>query len=67
VRIGVWCILVEVRSNWYILGCIIFSRDVVPLEPSTQWGRVLFTMQLEIVVRAPCLDTVVRGTPDSGY
>jgi hypothetical protein len=26
------------------------------------WGRVLFTVRLEIVVRAPCLHTVVRGT-----
>jgi hypothetical protein len=24
-------------------------------------------MRLDIVVRAPCLHTVVRGTPDSGY
>jgi hypothetical protein len=57
----------EVWSNWYILGYIIFSRHMVPLEPSTRWGRVLFTVRLEIVVRAPCLDTVVMGTPDSGY
>jgi hypothetical protein len=28
---------------------------------------VLFTMRLEIAARAPCLHTVVRGTPDSGY
>jgi hypothetical protein len=50
-----------------ILGCIIFSCHVVPLEPSTWWGRVLFTVRLDIIVRAPCLHTVVRGTPDSGY
>jgi hypothetical protein len=31
------------------------------------WGQVLFTVQLEIVVWAPCIHTVVRGTPDSGY
>jgi hypothetical protein len=40
---------------------------VVPLEPPTWWGRVLFTVRLENVVRAPCLHTVVTGTPDSGY
>jgi hypothetical protein len=32
-----------------------------------RWGRVLFTVRLEIVVRAPRLHTVVGGTPDSGY
>jgi hypothetical protein len=50
-----------------ILGYIIFSGHVAPLEPSTWWGRVLFTARLEIAARAPCLHTVVRGTPDSGY
>jgi hypothetical protein len=50
-----------------ILGYIIFSGHVTPLEPSTWWGRVLFTARLEIAARAPCLHTVVRGTPDSGY
>jgi hypothetical protein len=44
-----------------------FSRHVVPLGPSTRWGRVLSTMRLEDAVRAPRLYTVVRGTPDSGY
>jgi hypothetical protein len=37
------------------------------LEPSTWWGRVLFSVRLEIDVRAPCLHTVVKGTPDSGH
>jgi hypothetical protein len=50
-----------------ILGHIIFSGHVAPLEPLTWWGRVLFTVRLEIAARAPCLHTVVRGTPDSGY
>jgi hypothetical protein len=66
-RIGVQCSLAEVRSNSYILGCIIFSRHVVPLELPTWWGRVMFTVWLEIAIRAPHLHTVVRGTPDSGY
>jgi hypothetical protein len=35
---------------------------VVPLEPPTWWGRVLFTVQLENAVRAPRLHTVV-GVP----
>jgi hypothetical protein len=50
-----------------ILGYTIFSGHVAPLEPSTWWGQVLFTARLEIAARAPCLHTVVRGTPDSGY
>jgi hypothetical protein len=50
-----------------ILGYIIFSGHVAPLEPSTWWGRVLFTARLEIAARAPCLHTVARSTPDSGY
>jgi hypothetical protein len=50
-----------------ILGHIIFSGHVATLELATWWGRVLFTARLEIVARAPCLHTVVRGTPDSGY
>jgi hypothetical protein len=49
------------------LGYILFSGHVAPLEPSTWWGRVLFTARLEIAARAPCLHTVVRGTTDSGY
>jgi hypothetical protein len=67
VRTGVRRFLAEVQSNWYILGCIIFSCHVVPLEPSTRSGRVLFTVRLEDIVRAPCLHTIVGGTPDSGY
>jgi hypothetical protein len=30
-------------------------------------GRVLFATRLEIAMRAPCLHTIVRGTPVSGY
>jgi hypothetical protein len=50
-----------------ILECIIFSGHVVAPEPSTWWGRVLFTTRLEIAARAPRLHTVVRGTPVLGY
>jgi hypothetical protein len=46
---------------------IVFPGHVATLEPSTWWGRVLFTARLEIAARAPCLLTVVRGTPVSGY
>jgi hypothetical protein len=37
------------------------------LELPTWWGRVLFTVRLGNTVRAPCLHTVVGGTPYSGY
>jgi hypothetical protein len=46
---------------------IAFSGHVVTPEPSTWWGWVLLTTQLEIVARAPRLHIVVRGTPVSGY
>jgi hypothetical protein len=46
---------------------IVFPGHVATLEPSTWWGRVLFTARLEIAARALCLLTVVRGTPVSGY
>jgi hypothetical protein len=46
---------------------IVFSGHVAALEPSTWWGRVLFTTRLEIATRAPRLHTVVRGTPVSWY
>jgi hypothetical protein len=59
--------LAEVRSNWYILGCIIFLCHMVPLERPTWWGRALFTAWLGNAVWAPRFHTVVRGTPDSGY
>jgi hypothetical protein len=49
------------------LEYIIFSRHVAAPEPSTWWGRALFTTRLEIDAWAPCLHTVVRGTPISGY
>jgi hypothetical protein len=45
----------------------VFSGHVAALEPSTWWGRVLFTTRLEIVAWTPRLHTVVRGTPVSGY
>jgi hypothetical protein len=43
------------------LEYIVSSGHVVAPESPTWRGRVLFT------ARAPCLRTVVRGTPDSGY
>jgi hypothetical protein len=46
---------------------IVFSGHVAAPEPSTWWGRVLSSTRLEIAARAPCLHTVVRGTPVSGY
>jgi hypothetical protein len=67
------CVQGSGASSWRpgptdcILGYIIFSGHVAPLEPSTWWGRVLFTARLEIAAGAPCLHTVVRGTPDLGY
>jgi hypothetical protein len=49
------------------LEYIVFSGHVAAPEPSTWWGRVLFTTRLEIAARVPRLHTVVRGTPVSGY
>jgi hypothetical protein len=49
------------------LEYIIFSIHVAAPEPSTWWGRALFTTRLEIAAWAPCLHTVARGTPVSGY
>jgi hypothetical protein len=46
---------------------IVFSGHVAALEPSTWWGRVLFTTRLEIAARAPRLHNIVRGTPVSWY
>jgi hypothetical protein len=46
---------------------IVFPGHVATSEPPTWRARVLFTARLGIVARAPCLHTVVRGTPDSGY
>jgi hypothetical protein len=48
------------------LEYIVFSGHVVAPEPSTWWGRVLFTTRLEIPAWAPRLYVVVRGTPVSG-
>jgi hypothetical protein len=49
------------------LECIIFSGHAAVPEPSTWWGRALFTTRLEIAVWVLRLHTVVRGTPVSGY
>jgi hypothetical protein len=46
---------------------VVFPGHVVAPEPSTWWGRMLFTTRLEIAARAPRLHTVVRGTPVSRY
>jgi hypothetical protein len=46
-----------------ILEYIVFSGHVAIQEPSTWWGRALFTTRLEVAAWAPCLHTVVRGTP----
>jgi hypothetical protein len=37
-----------------ILGYIILSGHVALIEPSTWWGRALFTARLEIATRASC-------------
>jgi hypothetical protein len=55
------------RPTVGILEDIVFPGHVATLESSTWWGRVLLTARLEIAARAPCLLTVVRGTPISGY
>jgi hypothetical protein len=55
------------RPTVSTLEYIVSSGHVVAPEPPTWRGRVLFTARLEIVARAPCIHTVVRGTPDSGY
>jgi hypothetical protein len=49
------------------LEYIIFSSHVAGLEPSTWWGRALFTTRLEIAAWVSRLHTVVRGTPVLGY
>jgi hypothetical protein len=49
------------------LEYIIFSGHVVAPEPSTWWGRVLFTTRLELAGRVPRLHTIVRGTLVLGY
>jgi hypothetical protein len=50
-----------------MLEYIVLSGHVAALDLSMWWGRLLFTTRLEIAARAPCLHTVVRGTPDLGY
>jgi hypothetical protein len=54
-------------STVYTLEDFVFSSHVATREPSMWWGRVLFTTRLEIAEWAPCVHTVVRGTPISGY
>jgi hypothetical protein len=49
------------------LEYIIFSGHVAIPEPSTWWGRAMFTTRLEIVAWVSRLHTEVRGTPISGY
>jgi hypothetical protein len=49
------------------LDYIVFSSHMAALEPSTWWGRSLFTTRLEITTWVPRLHTIVRGTPVSGY
>jgi hypothetical protein len=49
------------------LEYIVFSGHVAAPEPSTWWGRALFTTRLEIAAWVSRLHTVVRGTPISGY
>jgi hypothetical protein len=49
------------------LEYIIFSGHVAVPEPSTWWGRALFTTRLEIATWVSRLHTVVRDTPVSGY
>jgi hypothetical protein len=49
------------------LEYIVFSSHVAAPEPSTWWGRVLFTTRLDIAAWAPRLHAVIRGTPVSGY
>jgi hypothetical protein len=51
---------VGVRIHCLYLGGFVFSGHAATREPSTWWGRVLFTTRLEIAVWAPCLHTVVR-------
>jgi hypothetical protein len=64
---GVWHLPVGSGPTVDTLKYIVFSGHVAAPEPSTWWGRVLFTTRLEIAARAPRLHTVVRGTPVSGY
>jgi hypothetical protein len=64
---GVRHLPMGVRPTVDILEDNVFSGHVAALEPSTWWGRVLFTTRLEIAVRAPRLHTIARGTPISGY
>jgi hypothetical protein len=55
------------ESSVDTLEYIVFSSHVAAPEPSMWWGRVLFTMRLEIAAWVPRLHTVARGTLVSGY
>jgi hypothetical protein len=67
VRTGVRCPSKEARTQWCILGCIIFPCHVVPLDLPMWWGRVPFSVWSGGVVRVQRLHAVEEGTPDSGY
>jgi hypothetical protein len=64
---GVRHFLVGPRPTVVTLEYIVSSGHAAAPELPTWRGRVLFTARLEIAERAPCLHTVVRGTPDLGY
>jgi hypothetical protein len=49
------------------LEYIVSSGHMAAPEPPTWWGRALFAALLKIAAWTPCLHTVVRSTPDSGY
>jgi hypothetical protein len=44
VRTGARCPSVEVRTQWCILGCIIFPCHMVPLDLPMWWGWVPFSV-----------------------
>jgi hypothetical protein len=56
VRTGVWCPFVEVQTQRYILGCIIFPCHMVS-----------FSVWPGDAVRVQRLHTVEEGTPNLGY
>jgi hypothetical protein len=45
---------------------IVFPDHVATPEPSTWWGRVLFTVRLRIAAWTTHLHIVVTGTPFQG-
>jgi hypothetical protein len=64
---GVQHFPVGVRTHRRHLGvyCLLWPHGGP--EAAHVEGQELFTVRLEITAWAPCLHTVVRGTPDSGY